>query len=50
MVDFYHLSINLNNEATMALKKEYSQFHQDGTPLLEVIEWLKKVDRDLLNG
>jgi hypothetical protein len=36
--------------ATMRLKAEYQKFHQEGTPLNEVADWLRQKDRDLLNG
>lgn len=36
--------------ATMRLKSEYQKFHQEGTPLNEVADWLRQKDRDLLNG
>ncbi len=35
---------------TTRLKPEFEKFHQEGTPLNEVTDWMKKKDLDLLNG
>ena len=35
--------------ATSRMKPEYEKFHQNGTPLTEVVEWLRKQDMHLMN-
>jgi len=35
--------------ATSRMKPEYEKFHQNGTPLTEVAEWLRKQDMHLMN-
>ena len=36
--------------ASMRHKITYQKFHQNGTPIPDVVEWLQKLDRELLNG